>query len=342
MRTISLFFILSSLFFVTACKEDPIEPSGNYSVLRLTFPQGDSDYDKELKEIHDTYDTYVLYRGITLPDLNREWTSVGTGGTYYGDDVPEKYRRFYVDFIKRHVLDNVSVEIAKNALPVKVYLLHNLRCIPSGEPDKPYDPEEYAKDPETAVSPYFQSNRLDGFDYWAISFRPKEIADNDRQALRMRRCALVYQFILKAWKQGKIVQPEGMMDGLDLETAFSYDHQNPEMNTGSKNHPWKRGFVWYIYPEFDPDLNRGQFENTSTYISYYDGNGRTKLDREDNVYFLNYVRAAMYYTRTEFFAKYSETKFPIIKEKYELVVKYMKEKYAIDLEGIANGPADKE
>ena len=38
---------------MTACtpSEDPITPSGNYSVLRMEFPQGNNSWDEDIKEI---------------------------------------------------------------------------------------------------------------------------------------------------------------------------------------------------------------------------------------------------------------------------------------------------
>lgn len=68
---------------MTACtpSEDPITPSGNYSVLRMEFPQGNNSWDEDIKEIHDKYGVYLLYKDITPADLNRKWTGIGTGNS---------------------------------------------------------------------------------------------------------------------------------------------------------------------------------------------------------------------------------------------------------------------
>ena len=65
---------LCSIFAACSSSEDALEPSGNYSVLRMQFPQGTNDFDYEIKDIHDQYGVYLLYKDITETDLNRSWT----------------------------------------------------------------------------------------------------------------------------------------------------------------------------------------------------------------------------------------------------------------------------
>ena len=39
---------------ITGCyNENDVTPSGNYSVLRFEFPQGNNSWDKEIEEIHN-------------------------------------------------------------------------------------------------------------------------------------------------------------------------------------------------------------------------------------------------------------------------------------------------
>lgn len=66
MKQIILLIAISSIFILTSCyNEGDVTPSGNYSVLRLEFPQGNNSWDKEIKDIHDVYGVYLLYKGIT-------------------------------------------------------------------------------------------------------------------------------------------------------------------------------------------------------------------------------------------------------------------------------------
>ena len=128
MKQIILLIAISSIFILTSCyNEGDVTPSGNYSVLRLEFPQGNNSWDKEIKDIHDVYGVYLLYKGITPQDLNRKWTSLGTGKLYYGNDLTDEQTPYYVDFLKNHVLNYVTPEIAKLVLPAKIYMLDNLR-----------------------------------------------------------------------------------------------------------------------------------------------------------------------------------------------------------------------
>ena len=53
-------------------------------------------------------------------------------------------------------------------------------------------------------------------------------------------------------------------------------------------------------------------------------------------YFLNYIRNAMWFTKAEFEAKYVD--FPVIREKYDLVVRYLLDNYGMDLVKMAAGP----
>ena len=121
MKQIILLIAISSIFILTSCyNEGDVTPSGNYSVLRLEFPQGNNSWDKEIKDIHDVYGVYLLYKGITPQDLNRKWTSLGTGKLYYGNDLTDEQTPYYVDFLKNHVLNYVTPEIAKLVLPAKI------------------------------------------------------------------------------------------------------------------------------------------------------------------------------------------------------------------------------
>ena len=48
---------------ITGCyNENDVTPSGNYSVLRFEFPQGNNSWDKEIEEIHNIYGVYNIQR----------------------------------------------------------------------------------------------------------------------------------------------------------------------------------------------------------------------------------------------------------------------------------------
>ena len=76
----TILYTTLGLLSLTACNsdEEALDPTGNYSVLRFEFPQGDNDFDHEIKSIYDDYGIFVIYKDITSADLNRRWTSLGT------------------------------------------------------------------------------------------------------------------------------------------------------------------------------------------------------------------------------------------------------------------------
>ena len=174
--------------------------------------------------------------------------------------------------------------------------------------------------------------KFDGFDYWAISFKKSEIlnASANELTMKIKRCAFLYQIILGEKQAGNIVEPDDLRTGIDFTTKFA---KNSE--TDSPNHKANRGFINWVSDTFTSSSYPEEPENQGTdYISYYP-------ETKSRNYFLAYVKAAMFYSREKFYQKYPKETYPLISQKYELVVSYMKSKYGIDLEGIAKGPETK-
>lgn len=311
--------------------EDPIAPSGDYDVIRFDFPQGDNDFDREIKEIHDKYGFYIIYKDVTLPDLNRKWTSVGTDNTFYGNDVADEDMPFYVNFIKSF-LPMWDIDIVKKTFPIKLYCLSNFRAIPYGQADRPYtwcdddgnpsDVDNWGNPVTENVSPYFTNLKTNGFDYWAISFRPSEISSTVPKRLT---CAMMFRLIQQSRAAGVLSDPPTMRDGIDFETRLE-----PYKNIDQENHPFHRGFIYWIYDEFTSRTGAVEVNTGSDYIAYYQDGNNNYRD-----YCECYVKAAMWYTRDEFIAKYPPEKYPILLEKFDLVVNWYKDELGMDLQAIA-------
>lgn len=321
-----LYIVPAFLLACTSCgySEDPITPSGNYSVLRFDFPQGNNDFDREIEQIHDEYGFYVIYKDITLQDLNRKWTSVGTDNTYYGNDVPDADMPFYVSFLKERILEYMDVDMVKKTFPIKFYFMENFRAIPYGMPDQPYpwEGEGYGDN----VSPYFQALKTNGFDYWAMSLKRSQMENTNPTASKQLQCAVLFQLILQCKESGVVSEPAALRDGIDFETRFPYG-----VGTDDPNHPYRRGFINWIYDDFGTSNRLHLIEdNGPIYLSYYQTGGSRD-------YFMDYVKAAMWYTRDEFVAKYPTEQFPLITEKFDIVVDYFNNTVGIDLQGIAEG-----
>lgn len=189
------------------------------------------------------------------------------------------------------------------------------------------------------VVPGFISFYLNGFDYWAISFKNSEIAGSDPTAMKLKRCSFLYAIIKAAKESGSIVVPAEWMENIDFETKFVKDLT---ANMENENHRLKRGFIYYCYAPEELPANKANFAFTY-YKDNYDGpqywaeNSTTSTHKD---FFLNYVRMAMFYTKDQFYAKYPKETYPVISKQYEDLLLYMKNTYGIDLESIAVGPQD--
>lgn len=361
---------VASLITMTACtpSEDPITPSGNYSVLRMEFPQGNNSWDEDIKEIHDKYGVYLLYKDITPADLNRKWTGIGTGKLYYGDDVPGTEVPYYVDFFKNNVFPYASTEMIQKNFPVKIYLQKDFRGVDpnlgggddsgtggtggtgtggtgtggTGTGTGTGSTEIYI--PDVAG---FTPTKFDGFDYWAISFsntelywlqKRAELKDKENktdvekaelakanEALAVKRFSFINQFLTSQRMDNTLPEPEGLRDGMDFVSRL--DRSNPN----HKNYVFNRGLIRWVD---DNGVEEGSLWSIATTYYKQPNYNSSGMYRD---FFSLYIRAAMRFSPEEFYEKYPKEKYPLISEKYELVVRYMKDKYGIDLPGIAKG-----
>lgn len=382
-----IYITVASLITMTACtpSEDPITPSGNYSVLRMEFPQGNNSWDEDIKEIHDKYGVYLLYKDITPADLNRKWTGIGTGKLYYGDDVPGTEVPYYVDFFKNNVFPYASTEMIQKNFPVKIYLQKDFRGVDpnlggddsgtggtggtgtggagtggtgtgtggtgtgtgtgtggTGTGTGTGSTEIYI--PDVAG---FTPTKFDGFDYWAISFsntelywlqKRAELKDKENktdvekaelakanEAMAVKRFSFINQFLTSQRMDNTLSEPEGLRDGMDFVSSLNRSNPN------HKNYVFNRGLIRWV------DDNGVEEESLWSIATTYYKQPNYNSSGMYRDFFSLYIRAAMRFSPEEFYEKYPKEKYPLISEKYELVVRYMKDKYGIDLPGIAKG-----
>lgn len=310
-------YTLVGLLSLTACESDegPLQPSGNYSVLRFDFPQGNNPWDDDIVDIHDEYGTYVIYKDITDQDINRQWQSLGTGTPQTCDPVPAEDVQYYVDFFKNHVLGYVSPEAAKLALPVKVYFVENMRDIESGT----------GSGTGGSTSNDVVSVKIDGFDYWSLSFKRDDNGElpKDDQTLRYARCKFIYTIIKAAYVNNLIEEDMDVRAKLDTKTPLKYKRED----RGKPDYKWTRGYA--------DRVSEGNFSEVEYVVISNSVKGNSAYDVEFD-YFLSYCRLAMYYGREYVENKYK--KYPLVLEVYNDIVAYMMDKYGIDLEGIYYGP----
>ncbi len=264
-----------------------------------------------------------------MQDLNRKWTSVGTDNTFYGNDVPDGDMPFYMDFLKNRIFKHIGVEGVNSVFPVKVYLMENFRALPYGmEDNEDLDNPgtgtgSGANDYGDKVSKYFQPMKTNGFDYWTISFRKSEIEGRNPEGPKRIAATIFYKVLYEAIRNGKYSEPENFRDGIDFETKLV-----DSKHTRDENCPLNRGIPIYITEHFGT-LN-SQFEIEGTYyISEYRKGGTRDL-------FFQYIRTALYYTPEEFVKKYPVRYYPLLNEKYNLVLEYFLSN-GVDLASMAAG-----
>ena len=327
-------FLLAGLVLFNACdEEENITPSGNYSPIRGGFPQGNTEYDSLINDIKQEYGVYLLYKDITEEDLNRDWVSAGTGDIYVGGydeerndpawNLPEEHLPFYVSFFYDYIFPNISKEFAQSTFPVKIYMIHNLRT-------EPRDLGGNSEPSGTDTDP-FKSIKLGNFDNWAISFKDEVINGTDAEySIRQQRCIFMIQAIYNAMDKGEIDSPDEFWAGFDFSTDKKMDHEDPSKD----NYKYKLGFIDDINDNFGTGIMKQLWRPLETVTScyYWEKNKYASYNL-----FAAYIKNAMWLTPEEFEARYPKSLYPMLTEKYEIVVTHMKETYGIDLVGIAKG-----
>ena len=372
-----------------ACySEDDLTPSGNYSVTKFTFPQGNNAWDMDIKDIHDKYNVYLIYKEVTFVDLNRQWQSLGTGDQFTGDSLTNEQVPVYVDFLKNHFFAFISPGIAQKALPVKIYMLHNFKKVTSDDGTGGTGTGGTGTGGTGTggtgtggtgtggtgtggtgtggtgtggtgtggtgtggtgtggtgtggtgtggtgtggtggtTDPNFVPLKIDGFDYWAISFTNDEMSNMDPYSKKVKRNIFFRTFIENAIRKGSITEPAEFKDGMDYKTNFNTNKPK------DPNYYLTRGFL-DIFKE--QDLS----PRTPFFIGEYTGIGYENPDIYPYADFVYYIRAAMWYTPDEFEAYYPTAKYPLIKKRYDIVINHLKNNYGIDIQQIAKGPQE--
>ena len=329
------FILFACIVSFNACnEEEELTPSGNYSPIRGGFPQGETIYDSIINDIKNEYGVYLLYKDITEEDLNRDWVSAGTGDIYVGGydyeredlswNLPEEHLPFYVDYFNSYIFPNITKDFANATFPVKIYMIHNLRT----------EPRDYGEDNVvggTDTDPY-KSIKLGNFDNWAISFKDEIInGDNAEYSLKQQRCIFMIQTIYNAIEKGRIDSPDEFWNGFDFSADKKMNHVDPS----KANYKYKLGFVDMINDNFGTGVQKQVWvppyaNETSCYYWEKDKYPNYNL-------FTTYLKNAMWLTPEELDERYPASKYPMIKEKYDIVVEHMLTTYGINLVGIARG-----
>lgn len=311
-------FLLVILFLVfSSCyEEDKIIPTNEEDVmLRFEFPQGNNSWDNDIVEISKEFGVYLIYKGFDTTDFNRTWTGGGLVGTEWiaGDLQSDEQAEFCVDFMKNHVFYYLNAEILDRVLPQYIYLVYdfhndvNLVLIPGVL-------EMYMKN--------FQTFNMDGLDFWMTclfygepdpSTGEKPETPETPEDFRIRRGEILGGILRKAFEKGNIKLPAGLGDGIDYKTSLL----TSDADKDEENYYLFRGFPGNVDPSF----------NSS-------GVGDVK-PMQINEYFIQLMFFSMRYTKVELNEMWDPNKYPLVHQKQQLVVDWMKSEYGIDLEAIA-------
>lgn len=120
-------------------------------------------------------------------------------------------------------------------------------------------------------------------------------------------------------EKGVIVPPTGFLNGLDLTTELNTKNESDE------NYYLKRGYIDVVGEAFgEPSVPNSTVASNP---------GNTYGPNNGLLLFQLYIRLAMYYDKETIQEKYGQ--YPLVMERYNWTVNYMKDTYKIDLQAIA-------
>ena len=149
----------------------------------------------------------------------------------------------------------------------------------------------------------------------------------DDYSKKVKRNILFRRVIEDAIMKGIIAEPATFKNGIDYKKEINFTNPN------NAEYFMKRGFIKIFKQDYTSD-------NPPTGIWEYTTQGIENPSVYPYRDFVSYIRAAMWYTPEEFEAQYPSALYPLIKQRYDLVVNHLKSTYGIDLQAIARGPQE--
>ncbi|WP_026207816.1 hypothetical protein [Butyricimonas synergistica] len=168
------------------------------------------------------------------------------------------------------------------------------------------------------------------------------MANKNKEAYKIKRCTFLAKMFTEALMAGVLSEPANLEDGIDFTTKY----QTSDSYKNDKNYYKTRGFIDRINEKFTNNPNGRPPVYFSTPILSVTSYTTTTQDYKDEkttsksyVYFISYLRAALWYTQEEFQKEYPPETYPLVNEKFNLVVQHMKD-LGFDIDGIVNGPKE--
>ncbi|WP_065218807.1 MULTISPECIES: hypothetical protein [Butyricimonas] len=168
------------------------------------------------------------------------------------------------------------------------------------------------------------------------------MANKDKKAYKVKRCTFLANMFIAALMEGVLSEPVNMEDGIDFTNRYYTSDRDKE----DKDYYITRGFIKRINPTFtDAPTSRPPvyFSTAVSSLSMYTLSTTSypdeKTESKSYVYFITYLRAALWYSQEEFQKEYPPETYPLVNEKFNLVVQHMKD-LGFDIDGIVNGPQE--
>lgn len=324
----NIWVFIVCLTLASCYEEDPITPTDSGNTGRFEFPQGDNSWDDDIYDIYNKFGVRLIYKDITEKEFTKSWTS-GSGGmgiALHGTgSYSNEMTQFYVTFMKDHIFQYLNPQITEKVFPMYWYLTFDFYGAYSWMP--------------TLWNPLKSHSDLGFLDAWLTCFWGQHVnfmvfddtgnlnpleqwqspISGNKESYSIRRFLIINDVIEGAIERGNIVMPEEFDTGFDHTTKlvtndFPEDKLDPN---------------YYIARGYPGNINTSSAKYSKPVGTYPSSAEKT---------FLGYVQILMRLNAEERESTFSLSNYPFAKEKFDFVRKYMRDKYNIDTEAIANGP----
>ncbi len=318
---IYLIVILSATLLVSCYKEEPLTQTPAENADRYTFPQGSNSYDVAANEVFKKFGVKIIYKEYRDVDFNLSWTNPAVGKIGY--DIPQEQEKDAVEFIVNNIFSFLTPDVTKKILLPFFYVADSI-C------QKTITSNATTTLESVAAYPYIYN----GLDYWSFCWNgasqwtklngtlissslPTQRPVTSHQKF-YRRGVMLKEIFKRAVANGNIKIPDGFANGFDFTTAIKYAVGTED----DVNYYKKRGFPGQM-------INVNNFDLTQ--LTLVSRTGPMQI-------FTDYLHLCMRYQADSIEILFPKAKYPLIHNKYPIVIDYMKNTYDIDLSLIAKKP----
>ena len=319
MKKINLYILLfgiSFIFILCSCeKEDDLKISEK-KTQRFDLPQGNHDFDEQIVEWHNDYETAVLYK-FSNADINYHFTSSSNDVNYdVKVEADEEGIRAAVKFLKEDFFDLYSDKVKKELFPSKILMAGML--YQNGNYVPLWDTISYGN------LSFRKGVLVRGVDHITLPHVDKELGERIskpeyRKRLKIAINRTFIQFLMQPY--------DDVITKIDynniLNTFSTYSLISEDAKSGTTN-PYSSDNLWYT----EEDIYKLGFLEYGTYWYFWEPYYWTAPDLNNDFYsFLGFIFSQ---TKSELQANPLYTNYPQIQKKCDYLVEAFA-KYGIDL-----------